>query len=132
MTLISSRRPLGEPAPELARGLGKVLVASAQLAAVAGEVDAASGVQPELERLDATRDRWREVAAGMLELRERIEAAAASMIFTGSSGEHLTIKGRDGVLIPADAAYLSTLARRMDRHARAGRVFAAVDAETVA
>ena len=128
MTLVSSRRPTGEPAPDLARGLGKLLVASAQLAAVAGQVDAAAGVQPGLERLDATRDNWREVTDGMLEQRERVEAAAASMTFTGSSGEHLTIEGRDGVMIPADAEYLTALARKMDRHARAGRLFAVVDA----
>lgn len=124
MTIASARRATGEPSPDLARGLGKLLVSSAQLAAVSERVEAIAGVQPELERLDAAREQWREVAAHLLELRDRIDVAAATMYFTGSAGEHLTIEGRGGIMIPADAGYITVLSRRMDKHARAGRLFA--------
>ena len=125
MTLSSIRRSDGVPAPDLARGLGQLLVSSAHLAAVASEVATIADVQPELERLDAAREQWREVAGHLLELREQVDAAAAAKTFTGSAGEHLTIEGRGGILIPADAGYITVLSRRMDRHARAGRLFLA-------
>jgi hypothetical protein len=123
VTLVSSRRATGDPAPDLARGLGRLLVASAQLGAVTDQVDALSADHPVPENMDAARTRWREAATQLLELRARIDAAAGAMTFTGSSGEHLTIEDRDGLLIPADAAYLTGISRRMDRHARAGRIF---------
>lgn len=122
--MVSARRAAGGPAPDLARGLGMLLVSSAQLAAVAAEVAEVAGVQPELERLDAARTQWREIATDMLEMRDRVEAAAAAKVFTGSAGEHLAIEGRGGIVIPADAGYLTVLSKRMDRHARAGRMFA--------
>jgi hypothetical protein len=122
MTMTSSRRLAGEPTPDLARGLGMLLVSSAQLAHVAAQVAAVSD-QPELDRLDAARTRWCEVAADLLDLRSRIEAAAGAKTFTGSAGEHLAIEGRGGVVIPADAGYLTVLSKRMDRHTRAGRLF---------
>jgi len=123
MTMTSSRRAPGEPSPDLARGLGSLLVSSAQLAAVAGQVAAVSD-QPELERLDAARTQWCEVAADLLDLRSRIEAATGAKVFTGSAGEHIAIEGRGGIVIPADAGYLTVLSKRMDRHTRAGRMFA--------
>jgi hypothetical protein len=124
MTMTSSRRPVGEPSPDLARGLGQLLVASAQLGVVAAQVAALTEVQPEVERLDAARTRWCEVAADLLDLRERIELAAGAKVFTGSAGEHLSIEGRGGIVIPADAGYLTVLSKRMERHTRAGRMFA--------
>ena len=126
MTIAAPRRTTGEPAPDLARGLGRLWVSSAQLAAIADQVAAVANVQPELERLDAAREQWREVAAQLLDLRAQIEAAAGAKTFTGSAGEHLTIEGRGGITIPADAGYVTVLSRRMDRHARAGRMFASV------
>jgi hypothetical protein len=124
MTLAPSRRSTGEPSPDLARGLGRLLVSSAHLAAVSEDVAAVSDVQPELERLDAPREQWREVAVQLLELRAQIDQAAAEKTFTGSAGEHLVIRGREGIVIAADAGYITVLSRRMDRHARMGRLFA--------
>jgi hypothetical protein len=121
--MTSSRRPAGEPSPDLARGLGMLLVSSAQLGAVAAQV-AAVADQPDLERLDAARTQWCEIAVDLLDLRDRVEASAAAKVFTGSAGEHLAIEGRGGIVIPADAGYLTVLSKRMDRHTRAGRMFA--------
>src|SRR6187551_3140491 len=123
MTMTSSRRIAGEPTPDLARGLGLLLVSSAQLSVVAAQV--ASVDQPDVGRLDAARTQWCEVASDLLALRARIEEAAGAKSFTGSAGEHLAIEGRGGIVIPADAGYLTVLSKRMDRHARAGRMFAA-------
>ena len=118
--MISARRAAGGPAPDLARGLGMLLVASAQLSRRRRAGREVADVQPELERLDAARTQWREIAADLLDLRDRIEAAAGAKVFTGSAGEHLAIEGRGGIVIPADAGYLTVLGKRMDRHARAG------------
>ena len=67
-------------------------------------------------------ENWVDFTRHLLGLHDRILAASAVMRFTGSSGEHLTITGVDGVRVPADAAYISTLSRRMDRHARLGKL----------
>jgi hypothetical protein len=123
MSITSSRRAAGGPAPDLARGLGSLLVSSAQLATVAAQV-AAVADQPELEHLDAARTQWCEIASDLLDLRARIEEAAGAKSFTGSAGEHLSIHGRGGIVIPADAGYLTVLSKRIDRHTRAGRMFA--------
>lgn len=120
--MTSARRTAGEPTPDLARGLGLLLVASAQLSSVAAQV---AGIdQPDVGRLDAARTQWCEIAADLLDLRARIEQAAGGMTFSGSAGEHLAIEGRGGIVIPADASYLTVLSKRMDRHTRAGRMFA--------
>lgn len=99
-----------------------MLVASAQLSSVAAQV--ASIDQPDVGRLDAARTQWCEIASDLLDLRVRIEEAAGAKSFTGSAGEHLSIEGRGGIVIPADAGYLTVLSKRMDRHTRAGRMFA--------
>ena len=68
MTMTSSRRLAGEPTPDLARGLGMLLVSSAQLSHVAAQVAAISD-QPDLERLDAaTRREAVRIAAGRIPL----------------------------------------------------------------
>lgn len=122
MTMTSARRTGGEPTPDLARGLGLLLVASTQLSHVATQVAAID--QPDVGRLDAARTQWCEVASDLLDLRARIDEAVAGKVFTGSAGDHLVIEGRGGIVIPADAGYLTVLSKRMDRHTRAGRMFA--------
>ena len=127
----SSRSRFGEPSTDLATSLGRLLVSSAQLRHLLGELTAADAEiwSPG----DALRN-WVDYTRHLLEVHDRILAASAVMRFTGSSGEHLTISGVDGVRVPADAAYVSTLSRRMDRHGRLGRLMlgSAPAAEAVA
>jgi hypothetical protein len=119
MGMHTSRSRFGEPSHDLATSLGRLLVSSAQLRRLLGELTAegADTWSPG----DALHN-WVDFTRHLLELHDRILAASAVMRFTGSSGEHLTISGADGVRVPADAAYIATLSRRMDRHARLGRL----------
>lgn len=114
-----SRSRYGEPALDLATGLGRLTVSSAQLRHLLG---ALTSSQADVWTPGDTLRGWTEHTLRLLELHDRILAAAAVMRFTGSAGEHLTIDGQDGVRIPADAAYVTTLSRRMDRHVRLGRL----------
>lgn len=115
----TARSRFGEPAADLAMSLGRLLVSSAQLRQL--QVALTSGDADTWTPGDALAQ-WTEFTGHLLDLNNSIVATAAVMRFTGSSGEHLTIDGPDAVRIPADAAYISTLSRRMDRHARLGRV----------
>jgi hypothetical protein len=121
MGMHTSRSRFGEPSTDLATSLGRLLVSSAQLRHLLTRLaaDDADAWAPG----DALVT-WTEYTGHLLELHDRILAAAAVMRFIGSSGEHLTIVGPDEVRVPADAAYIATLSRRMDRHARLGRVMA--------
>jgi hypothetical protein len=123
MGMHTSRSRFGEPATDLATSLGRLLVSSAQLRHLLGELtsDGAEIWSPG----DALTN-WVDYTRHLLEVHDRILAASATMRFSGSSGEHLTISGMDGVRVPADAAYITTLARRMDRHSRLGRLMLGV------
>lgn len=119
MGMHSSHSRFGEPATDLATALGRLLVSSAQLRHLLGELtaDGADTWSP-----GQALENWVDFTRHLLGLHDRILAASAVMRFTGSSGEHLTITGVDGVRVPADAAYIATLSRRMDRHARLGKL----------
>lgn len=132
MGMHTSRSRFGEPSTDLATSLGRLAVSSAQLRHLLSEIG--SGRTDTWTPGNALVN-WTDFAHHLLELHERILGAAATMRFTGSSGEHLTISGADGVRVPADAAYIATLSRRMDRHSRLGRVMvgsAAAETEAVA
>lgn len=124
-----ARSRFGEPAPDLATGLGRLLVSAAQLRHTLGSLTAHDA---DVWTPGDTLQNWSAYTLHLLELHDRILAAAAVMRFTGSSGEHLTIDGKDGVRIPADAAYLTALSRRMDRHVRLGRLMVGAAPEAVA
>jgi len=119
MGVHTNRARLGEPATDMATALGRLLVSSAQLRRLGDEL-----TRPGAETWspgDALPN-WATFTGHLLELHDSLVAAASVMRFTGTAGEHLTISGNDQVRVPADAAYITALSRRMDRHARVGRL----------
>ncbi len=112
----SARRGAGEPSPDLARSLGRLLIASEQLRKTAyllsqTEANGAGDL--------AT---WNQFASHLFELNRDIVDQTAIVSFTGAAGESLTIRGHDGAPFAVDAGYIHVLSRRMDRHARIGRL----------
>ena len=119
MGMHTTRARFGEPGHDLATSLGRLLVSTAQLRNMQAALLADD---PDTWTPGEALANWTDFTSHLLELHDRIRDAAAVMRFSGSSGEHLTIAGGDGLRIPADASYISTLSRRMDRHARLGRL----------
>jgi hypothetical protein len=119
MGMHTARSRFGEPSLDLATSLGRLLVSTAQLRTLH---TALTSEQADTWSPGDALTNWVDFSTHLLDLHDRIVAAAAVMRFSGSSGEHLTISGGDDVRVPADAAYISTLSRRMDRHARLGRL----------
>lgn len=107
------------PTPDMTRSLGSLLVAAAQLRHEIGAVVGADDAQHPSQATE-----WLNFARHLLEMHDRIVAAVSTMRFTGSSAEHPLIRTDDDVVIPADAGYVSVLARRMEKHTRIGRLLA--------
>jgi hypothetical protein len=126
MGMHTARSRFGEPGTDLATSFGRLFVSASQLRHLAASL--AAGDADTWTPGDALTS-WTEFTMHLLELHDRIQSAAAVMRFTGSSGEHLTIMGADEVRVPADAAYIATLSRRMDRHSRLGRVMLSTSAD---
>lgn len=112
----SARRTAGEPSPDLARSLGRLHISCEQLRNTAYQLSQTA------ENGAGDLATWNRFAAHLFELNRSILDEAAAMRFTGAPGERLTIRGREGVPIPADAGYVIVLSRRMDRHSRIGRL----------
>ncbi len=118
MGLHTARTRFGEPGPDLAAGLGRLLVASAHLRRLCRDV---SSERTETWSGEA-HSNWTELTLHVLDLNDRIVAAAAEMRFTGYAAEHIRFTTGEGLRVAADAAYITALSRRMDRHSRLGRV----------
>ena len=119
MGVHSTRTRLGEPGTDMATALGRLFVSSAQLRRMSDELTAPGA---DVWAPGDTLSKWTVFTGHLLDLHDAILGAAATMRFTGTAGEHLTINGTDQVRVPADAAYLTALSRRMDRHARVGKL----------